>query len=344
MDYLTHTKITIAIAGDIARAKTVIQEIAMATGVSPPIVEDLLLVTQELGSNILKHAKEGSLTISHCAVTPAYIQLEAHDDGPGIHNIEQAIGDGFSTAGSLGYGLGTVNRLMDTMDIVSPSTRTGGTFVCCTKQLNSLHASASLCPFDVGIAAQAYPGLKVNGDAFVSCWKNDSLLVGVIDGLGHGQFAHVAAERIRKYVIDHSHLPLDRIFLGSSRASMSSRGGVMALCRLQRENGVTTVSYASVGNVEARIVGKAPQILPVVRGILGKGTIRPVIHNPQIHHNDVLVMYSDGISSHWNSDVFELFTLTSANDIASALFKELAKNTDDATLVVVKLKYKGNYQ
>jgi len=39
--------------------------------------------------------------------------------GTGIANIEHVIADGSSTDGGLGYGLGTVNRLMDRLDIDS---------------------------------------------------------------------------------------------------------------------------------------------------------------------------------------------------------------------------------
>ena len=44
---------------------------------------------------------------------------------------------------------------------------------------------------------------QVNGDAFVVYQWAESALVGVIDGLGHGQFAHRAAETARRYVETH---------------------------------------------------------------------------------------------------------------------------------------------
>jgi serine/threonine-protein kinase RsbT len=47
------------------------------------------------------------------------IQLVAHDQGPGILDIPQALRDGFSTSGSLGLGLPGVMRLVDEFEIVS---------------------------------------------------------------------------------------------------------------------------------------------------------------------------------------------------------------------------------
>jgi serine/threonine-protein kinase RsbT len=45
-----------------------------------------------------------------------------YDDGPVIPDVPQALGDGFSTSGSLGLGLPGVGRLMDEFEIVPAET------------------------------------------------------------------------------------------------------------------------------------------------------------------------------------------------------------------------------
>jgi serine/threonine-protein kinase RsbT len=47
------------------------------------------------------------------------IVVAAHDEGPGIADIEEALQDGFSTGRSLGLGLPGARRLMDEFDIAS---------------------------------------------------------------------------------------------------------------------------------------------------------------------------------------------------------------------------------
>ena len=59
------------------------------------------------------------------------IQVIAHDDGPGIADLDQALRDGFSTSGSLGVGLPGVRRLVDEFHIDSQRDR--GTTVTITK-------------------------------------------------------------------------------------------------------------------------------------------------------------------------------------------------------------------
>ena len=52
--------------------------------------------------------------------------IEVADQGPGIADIEQAMGEGYSTSGSLGAGLPGTRRLVDRFDLQSSS---GGTVV-----------------------------------------------------------------------------------------------------------------------------------------------------------------------------------------------------------------------
>jgi len=49
--------------------------------------------------------------------------LLASDNGPGIADIDKALQDGYSTTGSLGFGLPGVKRLMDEIEIDSQPNR-----------------------------------------------------------------------------------------------------------------------------------------------------------------------------------------------------------------------------
>jgi serine/threonine-protein kinase RsbT len=80
----------------------------------------IVTAASELGRNALVHGLGGAMTITE--VTQAArtgLQLEFEDQGPGIPNIEQAMTDGFSTAKSLGLGLGGARRLVNEFEIWS---------------------------------------------------------------------------------------------------------------------------------------------------------------------------------------------------------------------------------
>lgn len=74
----------------------------------------------ELAANIFHHAGNGEIRLRVLAGrNQVGIEVIAHDTGPGIANIEQAMREGFSTTGGLGCGLPGVGRLMDELEIDS---------------------------------------------------------------------------------------------------------------------------------------------------------------------------------------------------------------------------------
>ncbi|MCL4367607.1 MAG: anti-sigma regulatory factor [Actinobacteria bacterium] len=88
----------------------------------------------ELARNIVVYAKSGEIIMRLIQESGrSGIVIVAHDEGPGIANIEQALQDGYSTGGSLGLGLPGTKRLMDEFEIVSAVGR--GTTITAKKWL-----------------------------------------------------------------------------------------------------------------------------------------------------------------------------------------------------------------
>lgn len=80
----------------------------------------LVTAASELGRNTLVHGKGGSMTITELRnESRAGLQLVFEDSGPGIADIAQAMTDGYSSAKSLGLGLGGARRLVNEFDIAS---------------------------------------------------------------------------------------------------------------------------------------------------------------------------------------------------------------------------------
>lgn len=80
----------------------------------------LVTAVSELARNTLVHGKGGTMTmtqVEHAGRTG--IQIVFVDTGPGIADIEQALQDGFTTAKSMGLGLGGARRLVNEFDITS---------------------------------------------------------------------------------------------------------------------------------------------------------------------------------------------------------------------------------
>ena len=329
--------ISVSQAGDVIVAKRTALEMSKEAGFDETSGQEIGLAASELATNLVKHAAGGTILIS---IGPdergrGGIRLEAVDQGPGIRDVERAMADGFSTAGSLGCGLGAVNRFMDDFDISSSVVPPRGTRVVAGRWVRTSPTPGFQSPLDVGSAARAHPGLDLNGDALVIKHSETVSLVAIIDGLGHGQFAHRASSTAAQYITNHFEQPLADIFRGVSRACRATRGVVMALARFDRQP--PQLTFASVGNIEARILNSPqPIALRLRRGIIGLNAPNPLINTYDWTSQNILVMHTDGLSAHWKWNDFQALAEGRASDLAQAMLRKLAKDNDDAAVVVIK--------
>jgi serine/threonine protein phosphatase PrpC len=168
--------------------------------------------------------------------------------------------------------------------------------------------------------------MTVNGDAFVIKRWSASALVAVIDGLGHGQYAHRAAQAARQYVEMHFDQPLDAIFRGVGRTCRATRGVVMALVRFDFAGDDIRFSFASVGNIETRVFGGANgQQFIVPRGIVSGNAPHPRVTDHRWDPGTVMVLHSDGVTARWGWADFPGLTRELATPMAQRLLRTLAK-------------------
>ncbi|MGH7843780.1 MAG: ATP-binding protein [Candidatus Binatia bacterium] len=332
------TIITVATARDAYGARRSAKETALAIGFDEKASEEIAIAVSELAANLIKYARGGRLTLVPIDESAgAGIQVESLDVGPGIADVELALSDGFSTGGGLGHGLGAVNRFMDQFDISSQCGSDAGTHIVCKRWLRRRRAALDPCPLDFGVATRSHAAMTVNGDAFVVKRWDARALVSVIDGLGHGQEAHRAAQAARHFVETHFDQPLEGLFRGVDRACRSTRGVVMALVKFNFTDRNIRFSFASIGNVEARIGrGCAAERLPVRRGVLGAKAPAPQVTEHVWETSNVLVLHSDGLKQRWNWDQLGDFAKQPAAKVAQCLLRAQAKENDDATVVIVK--------
>ena len=109
----------------------------------------------------------------------------------------------------------------------------------------------------------------------------------------------------------------------------------MALARfdLNRE----TISIASVGNVEVRLIGSAePLKLVVRRGIVGLNAPQPVVAEQAWTPACLLIMHSDGLKTHWNWSEYSDVADKAPAVIAHRLLTTLGKLEDDVTVLIAR--------
>ena len=319
---------------DVSRSAEAAKALAGALGFPAESAEEIAVVVTELATNLLRHAGRGSITLTPLEEAARKgIRIESEDAGPGIGDIEQAMTDGYSTGGGLGLGLGTVNRLMDELDMFCGPR--GGLHVTCQRWIRPKPAAIFATPLAFGAATRARRAYEENGDTFIIKRWEGNALAGVIDGLGHGPLAHRAAQTARNYIEQHFDQPLRSLFRGVDRACRATRGVVMALAHFDFQTQRFTA--ASVGNIEMKLAGSPEPFRPIVRrGIVGLNAPEPVCTEHPWSSACILVMHSDGLRAHWDWSEFPNQAAAAPGVIAQGLLQSLGKQDDDATVVVVR--------
>jgi serine/threonine-protein kinase RsbT len=105
---------------DVVLARKGGRAVAEQVGMSPSLQTMVATAISEIARNIVVYAGRGEVVVQAIADTGRRgIEVVARDQGAGIDDIEQAMQDGFSTAGSLGLGLPGARRLMDEFSLES---------------------------------------------------------------------------------------------------------------------------------------------------------------------------------------------------------------------------------
>lgn len=105
---------------DVILIRMMVRKFADSLGFNVIETSKMEIVASELARNIINYAGDGEIHLQKVSMpNKKGLTIIAIDEGNGIENIEKALTDGFSTSNSLGYGLPSVKRLMDELDIKS---------------------------------------------------------------------------------------------------------------------------------------------------------------------------------------------------------------------------------
>ncbi|HXE41800.1 MAG TPA: SpoIIE family protein phosphatase, partial [Candidatus Baltobacteraceae bacterium] len=149
------------------------------------------------------------------------------------------------------------------------------------------------------VASRPLTGQTVSGDLHVVKFFDDSVLLAVIDGVGHGneadKAAHVASRVLENYPSE-STISLMR---QCHEALNQTRGAVITLACLNFEE--NAMNWLGVGNVEGQLFRADPNVTPAHENILLRGGLvgyqLPSLQASvvPISHGDLLVFATDGV-------------------------------------------------
>lgn len=170
-----------------------------------------------------------------------------------------------------------------------------------------------------------------SGDAVVVRREDNVALLAVIDGLGHGRLASLAANAAVKFLGGWTiGEDLEGAMRGVHDALRGTRGAAAAVCVLRER----AFACCGVGNVEIRCLGvKLPILLSP--GVLGARVQSFRVCRGELPVGARLVLFSDGIS--YRVPLDSLRNLE-PEALCENLMRDYRKSEDDASVLVCDVK------
>ncbi len=301
--------------------------LAARLGFPAPRADELALAVTEAATNLHKHARQGSmlLRITRDAARPG-IELVTIDAGPGFRDTGAALRDGHSTSGTLGIGLGAINRLADFYDLYSMP---GHGTALVARFWPVPGETAARC---AGLV-RPITGETECGDVFGAA-KTEAGVTGVLcDGLGHGPLAAAAAAQGVAAVLEDPQAEPAALVERAHRRMTSTRGGAIGVAQVVGE----VVRFAGLGNIAAVILADGTRrSMLSVPGIAGHQarTIRQFEYTAPA--GAAIILHSDGISNRWEPGALPGLNARDPLVVGAAVLAEAGTRRDDAGVLVLK--------
>lgn len=295
------------------------------------------LIVSELATNLAKHAKRGEILLRRSdggqAGEPPCIEILAIDAGPGMRDVALSRQDGHSTAGSLGHGLGAVDRQADFFQVY---TNTSGTVILARLCREPPAATPRKPRYEVGAVHVSHPTEDICGDDWCARVRDERIALIVADGLGHGLSAHEAARGASAVFARMEQESPVRIVEDVHAALRSTRGAAVAVLNIDGSRGLAR--FCGVGNISAVVLrpdgGRHSMVSQ--NGTAGHNARRLTEFNYPVPGGSIVVVATDGLGTHWDLPAYPGLRTRDPNVIAAVLYRDYSRRRDDVTVVVLK--------
>jgi anti-sigma regulatory factor (Ser/Thr protein kinase) len=310
---------------DIYRVRSEMTKFANNISLSSKDLEELKIVITEISKNILKHGSSGNISISFGKDSEKSVHIIA-ENPTSESDTTRVFDDGYSTANTLGIGLGAVKRLLTDVKVRVEN----GKFILTGEKV---FVDKKKSVIQTSVYSRPKPGFKSNGDAYFIKRYEDNAIVSVIDGIGHGDKAFEASQIALGVLENRFRDELEKIVFDIHRKSRGSRGCVMAIVRVHKEG---RIEYLGVGNIRTQIyTADMYKRLVSFDGLLGSNMRTLRTDRIELSTPCLVVMHSDGVSS-FNFDDKRI-VYRPVMELAKESFEKYKKSSDDATLLITRI-------
>ena len=332
-DHASGFTVAIDESSQVGEARRSAAAVAAQAGLSETEAGKFALLATEAATNIAKHAGRGEIVLR--SIETAVVrgaELIAIDSGPGIADLDRALHDGYSTAGSSGTGLGAFSRLATRFDIFT----IGGGGTVLAARVEDRAGKGHRGAFEIGVVRAAKRGEVECGDdwSFVID-QNGRAMLTVADGLGHGASAADAARRAVEIAADSAAEPAGMVVARVHAGLRSTRGAALAAAELGAS--AASVRFAGLGNIAASIVSpRDSRSLVSHNGIAGHEMRKIQEFAYDWPPDALLIVHSDGVSGRWDLSRYPGLATRDPSVVAGVIYRDFSRGRDDALVVVVR--------
>jgi anti-sigma regulatory factor (Ser/Thr protein kinase) len=325
----TQKRFVIEDLSHVGEVRRFVNTLAVDFGFDETICGQISIVASELVTNIVKHATRGEVL---CVQDDYTLSIIAIDRGPGIENLSQSMEDGYSTQGTAGNGLGAIKRLASRADFFTDLGK--GSVIVASFDKKPRTSKIHCAGFSLPLKSET-----VSGDSWESRDEDQGetkdFKIMVADGLGHGLLANQASSQAVESFITFKHTSSLIDIQSLHNALRSTRGAAVAVAYINIDQPV--VEYCGLGNIAGSLVTRTNmRKLVSYNGTAGHQLRKVQSLSYPMEDETLLIMHSDGISTHWNISDYPGLFIRDPLVIAAVLYRDFDRGNDDITVVVAR--------
>ncbi len=294
------------------------------------------LIIAELTSNLIKHVGSGELLYKLSDEEGENLfEVICIDNGPGIKDLRHSMSDGVSSVNTLGHGIGSITRLASFSQFYSQED--WGTIVY-TKMYSSADARPAKKNVVVRSLKVPIPGEVVSGDGFFVRPVGNKTLVFAGDGLGHGVFADEAAKKAIDAFNNSMSADPSAIIREIHEQVKKTRGLVSTIAVIDLDQKI--IEVCGVGNINVRLhKGLEYKTYLGNNGVVGLN-LPGRLENATFEMGKLnfAIFCSDGIKTKWDLQRYPSILKFDPMIIAATLYKDHGRQTDDMSILIVKVQ------
>jgi serine phosphatase RsbU (regulator of sigma subunit) len=187
---------------------------------------------------------------------------------------------------------------------------------------------------DSAVLIRPCQGEYQSGDTAVVRELDDVVFLAMADVLGHGREAAEEARLIREFLEMHAARDVATLMHWLDRRLRGLRGAAAGLCAIDRKTG--QLQYVGTGNTSLRRFGSSETRLISRDGVLGQNMRTPHAQHLQLKADDVVVLYTDGISDRFSVEDYPALVHQDAATIVRTIVNRFGKDHDDAACMALR--------